>query len=351
MPLLDVHDLTLTLTAQRTASNPEGIVRPVDGVTFTLEEGESVALVGESGSGKSLTAATILGLSRSLPGARVSGGVLWNESEDGSRNLVSISRREMSRIRGSQIAMVFQDPLSCLNPLLRVGYQIREVLAKHCGLIGKPAAHRAEELLELVGVPQPGSRLLQYPHQLSGGLRQRVLLAVALAAQPRLLIADEPTTALDVTIQAQIIETLRSLQREQGLTVLFITHDLGVVAQLCSRVLVMYAGRIVEQATSREFFSVPSHPYSQGLLGSLPALHFHSGRNQAGSGLECIPGTPLDPASFPSGCRFHPRCQFCTDQCVAKYPPLMGVETQVAACWHIQRARERWLAAQRRLAS
>jgi peptide/nickel transport system ATP-binding protein/oligopeptide transport system ATP-binding protein len=348
MPLLATHDLRLSLPASRSATNPDGVMHPVDGVSFEIEAGESVALVGESGSGKSLTASSIIGLTRSLPGAKVSGEVLW-QPEGVTRNLTTLNDRELRLVRGSQIAMVFQDPLSCLNPLLRVGYQIAEVLQQHCALQGRAARERSIELLEMVGVPQPELRLRHYPHQLSGGLRQRVLLAVALAAKPKLLVADEPTTALDVTIQAQIIETLKRLQREQGLAVLFISHDLGVVAQLCSRVLVMYAGRIVEQATAREFFSVPSHPYSQGLLGSLPALHFHHGRT--GDELSYIPGAPPSPAAFPRGCRFNPRCQFRTEHCVLEYPPLLGGPQQVAACWHVDRAREHWSAAQRKQAS
>jgi oligopeptide/dipeptide ABC transporter ATP-binding protein len=249
-------------------------------------------------------------------------------------------KRQLASIRGNQIAMVFQDPLSCLNPLLKIGYQIGEVLAQHCHLAGKPAKNRAIELFETVGIPQPEVRLKQYPHQLSGGLRQRVLLAIALAAKPKLLIADEPTTALDVTIQAQIIETLASLQRDHALAILFITHDLGVVAQLCSRVMVMYAGRIVERANVDDFFAVPSHPYGQGLLGSLPALHFHSAERSLP--LSYIPGSPPNPGNFPQGCRFHPRCQFCTEQCVAQYPPMFGNSSQEAACWHIDRARQKW---------
>jgi len=341
VPLLTVRDLALNLP---TAGTARSAFRPVDGVSFELTPGESVGLVGESGSGKSLTAASILGLTRNLQGARVEGQVLWSPDSDSSVNLVSLPESQLRRYRGAQIAMVFQDPLSCLNPLLTVGYQIGEVLGQHCNLKGASARRRAIELLELVRVPQPETRLRQYPHQLSGGLRQRVLLAIALAAQPKLLIADEPTTALDVTIQAQIIETLKELQREQGLAVLFITHDLGVVAQLCSRVLVMYAGRIVESAPSSQFFAAPAHPYSQGLLASLPATHFARG-GAAAARLESISGAPPSPANFPAGCRFHPRCRFCTEKCIKEYPLLFG-DSQQAACWHIAEARADWLARQ-----
>lgn len=341
MLLLSVRELRLTLPGQRTASNPEGVLCPVDGVSFDIEPGECVGLVGESGSGKSLTAATILGLTRTLPGSRVTGEMRWLPALGKDIDLVAANEQQLAGIRGNQIGMVFQDPLSCLNPLLRVGYQLVEVLSRHCGLRGAAARSRAAELLEMVGVPQPALRLKQYPHQLSGGLRQRVLLAIALAAGPKLLVADEPTTALDVTIQAQIIETLRRLQREQELSILFITHDLGVVAQLCSRVLVMYAGRIVEQAGVNEFFSVPSHPYGQGLLSSLPAMHFHSG-HQTKASLSSISGSPPSPGNFPQGCRFHPRCGFCTAKCIAEYPPLLGELAQKAACWHVGQARAAW---------
>jgi oligopeptide/dipeptide ABC transporter ATP-binding protein len=342
MPLLSIRDLRLELPGMRTHSNPDGVVRPVDGVSFEVEPGEAVGLVGESGSGKSLTAGSIIGLTRTLPGARLSGSIRWTSGGE-ALDLITAGHGELAGMRGAQIGMVFQDPLSCLNPLLRVGYQIKEVLSKHSRLSGIRATIRATELLEMVGVPQPDVRLRQYPHQLSGGLRQRVLLAIALAAQPRLLIADEPTTALDVTIQAQIIETLKELQREQDLAILFITHDLGVVAQLCSRVEVMYAGRIVESAPSGRFFATPGHPYSQGLLGSLPALHFHRGR--AGLELEHIEGNSPSPSSFPPGCRFHPRCRFCTELCTTEYPPYFEDSGQMAACWHIEQAREHWLGA------
>ncbi|MCH7472387.1 ABC transporter ATP-binding protein, partial [bacterium] len=231
-----------------------------------------------------------------------------------------------------QIAMVFQDPMSSLNPLYRIDYQIGEVLARHLGLRGAHARRRIIELLVMAGVPQPEQRARQYPHQLSGGLRQRALLAAALAGEPRLLIADEPTTALDVTVQAQILAELRKLKEHSRLAILFITHDLGVVAQLCSRVLVMYAGRIVEIAPVDEFFKKPRHPYSQGLLASLPSV---TGGDES---LSCIPGSPPLPAEFPSGCRFHPRCPLATEQCKVEYPPFFGEGEHRAACWEHERA-------------
>jgi oligopeptide/dipeptide ABC transporter ATP-binding protein len=323
-PLLSVRDLRLSLTG------PAGPVTPVDGVSLELAAGECVGLVGESGCGKSLSALTLLGLSRSLPGAQVSGAALWQpEAAAAPRDLLELPEAALLKLRGREIGMVFQDPLSCLNPLLTAGYQIGEVLRAHTPLRGAAARARTEELLALCGVPQPALRARQYPHQLSGGLRQRVLLAVALAAGPRLLIADEPTTALDVTIQAQVLATLRELQRAQGLAVLFITHDLGVVAQLCSRVLVMYAGRIVESASAEQFFSAPRHPYSRALLASLPRLHEQRERGALAS----IPGAPPQPGRFPAGCRFHPRCPQVMERCRSEYPPDFGQGESRVACW------------------
>lgn len=301
---------------------------PVDGVSFDLEPGECVGLVGESGCGKSLTALTLLGLSRRLPRSRASGQAWW--APGGGKppvDLLGLSEGALQSIRGAQIAMVFQDPLSSLNPLYRVDYQIGEVLARHMRLRGRRAHGRVVELLRLVGVPQPEARALQYPHQLSGGLRQRALLAMALAGEPKLLIADEPTTALDVTVQAQILHELRGLQRKTGLAILFITHDLGVIAQLCTRVLVMYAGRIVERAPVDDFFRAPLHPYSQALLASLPSLAVRQGS------LSFIAGSPPRPDRFPEGCRFNPRCPLATERCRSQYPPEVGSGGHVAACW------------------
>jgi oligopeptide/dipeptide ABC transporter ATP-binding protein len=324
MPLLlDVQELTLSLPGV------ERRIVPVDGVSFSLDTGESVGLVGESGCGKSLSALTLLGLTRGLPGAQISGNAQWTPTKASVRDLLKLSEPALTKVRGGQIAMVFQDPLSSLNPLLTVKYQLGEVLERHLRLRGKQAHERAIELLALVGIPQPETRVRQYPHQLSGGLRQRVMLAMALAGKPLLLIADEPTTALDVTVQAQILSELRELMQAQGLAVLFITHDLGVVAQLCSRVLVMYAGRIVEQASARRFFSAPLHPYSQGLLASLPSV--------AGvrAELNSIPGAPPRPGDFPTGCRFHPRCPLATERCRLEYPEWRGSTEHRAACWEV----------------
>jgi peptide/nickel transport system ATP-binding protein len=322
-PLLDVRDLSLSLPCEG------GRISPVDGVSFCLSPGECVGLVGESGCGKSLTALTLLGLSRRLPRSRADGQALWAPQGGDSEDLLKQSESRLQSIRGGQIAMVFQDPLSSLNPLYRVDYQIGEVLARHMRLRGKRAHNRAVELLQLVGVPQPEARAVQYPHQLSGGLRQRALLAMALAGEPQLLIADEPTTALDVTVQAQILHELRHLQRQSGLAILFITHDLGVIAQLCSRVLVMYAGRIVERAPVDAFFSAPRHPYSQALLASLPGLAQRDGE------LSYIAGSPPHPGSFPAGCRFHPRCPLADARCREQYPPEARANGHIAACWKV----------------
>lgn len=309
----------------------EGAACPVDGVSFSISAGECVGLVGESGSGKSLTSQTLIGLTRDIPGVKISGSVNWHPEGSRPRELLKMSERELTSVRGGEIGMVFQDPLSCLNPLFRVDYQIGEVLARHTNLKGKAAFERTVELLDSVGVPQPEQRARQYPHQLSGGLRQRVILAMTLAGNPRMLIADEPTTALDVTVQAQILRELDKLRRESGLAILFITHDLGVVAQVCDRVMVMYAGRIVEQAPVAEFFDNPLHPYSRGLLSSLPTL------TDADRKLTSIPGSPPQPGSFPPGCRFCPRCSQAFEPCADKYPPQFGDGTHSAACWLLEK--------------
>ncbi|MCC7479401.1 ABC transporter ATP-binding protein [bacterium] len=340
-PLLDVRELRLSLPGG-------GSVRaaPVDGVSFSMARGECVGLVGESGCGKSLTSMTLMGLTRSLPGARIEGQALWDgrrpagAASAGPIDLLALSERSMLQYRGRSVGMVFQDPLSCLNPLLRLDYQIAEVLRRpqltdtgqRAGLRGASLKQRIIELLDMVGMPQPEMRAQQYPHQLSGGLRQRALLAIALAGEPELLICDEPTTALDVTIQAQVLATLRRLQQERQLAVLFITHDLGVVAQLCSRVLVMYAGRIVESAPTEAFLRDPQHPYSQGLLASLPGRQ--QLRSRAGhERLYSIPGSPPRPGQFPPGCRFAPRCPRAADVCRSSYPAMQASAAGQASCW------------------
>jgi oligopeptide/dipeptide ABC transporter ATP-binding protein len=317
----------LTVAGLRLSLPGEGArqrINPVDGVSFNLERGECVGLVGESGCGKSLTALSLLGLTRSLPGAKLEGSIALADSG----NLLALPERDFVQLRGRRVAMVFQDPLSTLNPVLTVGFQVAEAVSHAIPGLGAAACRqRCIELLAAAGIPQPETRLPQYPHQLSGGLRQRVTIAMALAGNPELLIADEPTTALDVTVQAQILAELQRLQRERGMAVLFITHDLAVVAQLCSRVLVMYAGRIVEDAPAAQFFNHPLHPYSSALLASLPQ------RARRGEPLHSISGSPPQPAAFPPACRFHPRCPLCIEVCMQQYPAWTGDDSGHAACW------------------
>jgi peptide/nickel transport system ATP-binding protein len=292
MALLEVEDLSVTFTRRGRRD-----VHAVDGVSFTVDTGETLGLVGESGSGKSVTSLAIMGL---LPrrGVRVGGTVTFD-----GRPLLRLSQDDLRDLRGREMAMVFQDPLSSLNPVVPIGTQITEVLVRHRDLAGSEARREAARLLDLVGIPDPQRRLREYPHQLSGGMRQRALVAMAVACRPRLLIADEPTTALDVTIQAQILELLKELVRDQGTALMLITHDLGVVAGLCDRVNVMYSGRIVEQAARRTLFVEPRHPYTTGLLASIPRLD-----SVEGAPLLPIPGSPTDTLPWASACAFFPRC-------------------------------------------
>lgn len=283
----------------------------VDGVSFDVAPGQTVGLVGESGCGKSVTSLAIM---RLLPkrGNRVTGEVRF-----GGTNLMTLPTSKMRSRRGSDLAMIFQDPLSSLNPVIPVGLQVTEVLKRHRGLRGSSAKKRAAELLERVGIPDPTRRLTDYPHQLSGGMRQRVGIAMALACEPRLLIADEPTTALDVTIQAQILSLLRELVVETGTALIMITHDLGVVAGLCDEVNVLYGGRIVERAARHEIFSYPYHPYTNGLLASIPRLN-----EERGHRLTPVPGSVADNLPWSGGCAFAPRCTNTVDACLSKSPPL-----------------------------
>ncbi len=304
-PLLSVRGLkTRFLEGGRSA-------RVVDGVSFDIREGETLALVGESGCGKSVTALSILRLVPSPPGEIEGGEVLFRD-----RDLLRLSAREMRRVRGAEIAMVFQDPMTSLNPVQPVGKQIAEAVRAHHRRSRSDARRRAVELLGRVGIPAPEERARAYPHQLSGGMKQRALIAMALACEPALLIADEPTTALDVTVQMQIIDLLRGLKAASGLSLLLITHDLGVVAELADRVAVMYAGSIVEMGPVESVFDEPRHPYTAGLFASLPRLHV------PGRALRVIPGEVPDPFDYPSGCRFRPRCPFEIPAC-ADAPPLL----------------------------
>ncbi|MDO9380049.1 MAG: ABC transporter ATP-binding protein [Nocardioidaceae bacterium] len=316
--LLEVEDLSVRFTRKGRAP-----VEAVSEVSFSVDSGQHVGLVGESGSGKSVTSLAIMGL---LPrrGVEVSGSVRLD-----GRELVGLPRAELNQIRGSEIAMVFQDPMSSLNPVVTVGTQITEVLRQHKGLDKHAARERAVELLRRVGIPDPGRRVGEYPHQMSGGMRQRVLIAIALACEPRLLIADEPTTALDVTIQAQILELLKELVADTGTALVMITHDLGVVAGLCDTVHVMYSGRVVETAPRRPLFAHPRHPYTGGLLASIPRVD-----TARGEPLMPIPGSPTDTLPWSQGCAFAPRCGNVDDRCRTETPLLQRDDDRALRCFH-----------------
>ena len=316
--LLAVKDLRTHFTTR------EGVVKAVDGITYDIQEGETIGLVGESGCGKSVSALSLLRLVQDPPG-RIVGGSVEFEGQD----LLSLSVDEMRQVRGNRIAMVFQEPMSSLNPVLTIERQLTEALEVHLQLGKREATSRAAELLHTVGIPDARERLKSYPHQFSGGMRQRVMIAMALSCNPRLLIADEPTTALDVTIQAQILEMLQRLSAEMGTAVLIITHNLGVIARYASRVNVMYAGKIVESGTAVDLFQNPQHPYTKGLLQSVPQL-----KQDRGVKLSTIEGTPPDLSALPTGCAFHPRCAYAIDRCRAETPVLEErAPGHAAACW------------------
>jgi len=320
-PLLEIEDLrTYFFTA-------DGIVRAVDGVSYSVRAGETLAVVGESGCGKSVTAMSILRLLPSPPARIVSGAIRFQ-----GRDLLAASEEEMRAIRGNEISMIFQEPMTSLNPVLTVGRQIAETLALHQGLSDDAAAARAVEMLDLVRIPEPARRAKEFPHQLSGGMRQRVMIAMALACNPKLLIADEPTTALDVTIQAQILDLMLELKRKIGAAIVLITHDLGVVAETAQRVVVMYAGRKVEEASVEALFDRPRHPYTLGLMGSIPRLG--SAENDERPRLVEIPGiVPRLTKPIP-GCAFAERCTYAKDRCRTESPTLEEkVPGHFAACW------------------
>jgi oligopeptide transport system ATP-binding protein len=315
--LLEVKDLATYFFT------PEGVVKAVDGITYDLEEGEILGLVGESGCGKSVSALSLMRLIQN-PGKNVAGEVLFN-----GQDLLALNDRDMRRIRGKDMSMIFQEPMTSLNPVLTIGRQLTEALQLHLGLDKKGAEQRAGELLLMVGIPEGDRRLKDYPHQFSGGMRQRVMIAMALSCDPKMLIADEPTTALDVTIQAQILELVQKLGKELGTAVLIITHNLGVVARYADRVNVMYAGKIIERGTSREIYGNPRHPYTIGLLASVPRLD--EPRKEQ---LDPIQGLPPDLIALPEGCSFRPRCKFAIDRCATEIPPLVEVsEGHTSACW------------------
>ena len=293
----------------------EGTVKAVDGVSFHIDKGETLAVVGESGSGKSVTSLSIMRLIPMPPGRIAEGEILFN-----GENLITKSEREMRKIRGNDISMIFQEPMTSLNPVYTVGDQIAEAIVLHQGKNYKQAMTMSAEMLELVGIPEPGKRVKNYPHQMSGGMRQRVMIAMALSCGPQLLVADEPTTALDVTIQAQILDLMRKLQNEIGMSILFITHDLGVVAEIADRVVVMYAGRAVEEGDAGDIFAKPLMPYTMGLLNSIPRVDKAAEHQER---LEAIPGNVPNPLYLPEGCSFHPRCRFMIDECKAAVPKLV----------------------------
>ena len=322
-PLLEIRELKTHFFTR------DGVVRAVDGVSCRVDPGETLAVVGESGCGKSVTALSILRLIASPPGRIVGGEVLFN-----GRNLLELPDAEMRRIRGNEISMIFQEPMTSLNPVLTIGRQIAETLVLHQGMDRKHAAERAVEMLQLVKISESKRRVQQYPHELSGGMRQRVMIAMALSCNPKLLIADEPTTALDVTIQAQILDLMRELKAKTGAAIVLITHDLGVVAEMAQRVVVMYAGRKVEEASVEALFERPRHPYTLGLLGSIPRLEDAVVDAIGKKRLTEIPGMVPSLKEEIAGCVFEPRCPYARTRCRAEYPPL---EEQApghwSACW------------------
>jgi peptide/nickel transport system ATP-binding protein len=311
-----------------------GVVKAVDDVSFSLRRGETLAVVGESGCGKSMTALSIMRLVPNPPG-KIVGGTITLEGRD----LLQLDEAEMRDVRGNDISMIFQEPMTSLNPVLTIGHQITEALRLHQDLSKSAADEKAVDMLRLVKIPEAAQRAREYPHQLSGGMRQRAMIAMALACNPRVLIADEPTTALDVTIQAQILDLILELQKQLGTAVILITHNLGVVAETAQRVIVMYAGKKVEEAEVDALFAQPLHPYTHGLLASIPRLEIMAGRNYASvERLQEIPGMVPALTNLPPGCTFAPRCAFADDRCRAQFPPYEQLRPgHWAACWHSER--------------
>ncbi|MCY1745421.1 ABC transporter ATP-binding protein [Ensifer sp. SL37] len=318
-PLLEIRNL---VTEFRTES---GIVQAVKGVDLKIEQGQTVAVVGESGSGKSVTSLSVMRLIPPAIGGIASGEILFRGRDGVVRDLAQLPEKNMRGVRGNEISMIFQEPMTSLNPTQKVGTQVAEAALLHQGLTRSQAWKLAIEMLMLVEIPEPARRADIYPHQMSGGMRQRVMIAMALACNPALLIADEPTTALDVTVQLQILELMRRLQREIGMGILFITHNLGVVAEIADRVAVMYGGRIVESADVNELFDRPSHPYTKGLLASMPQVDHAARAAGQVARLKAIPGSVVDPRNPPTGCDFNPRCHWALDACRAAVPPVFMV--------------------------
>ncbi len=306
---------------------PAGEVKALNDVSFTMKQGEVLGIVGESGSGKSVTAYSLMGLT-AYPGKLIGGTLRFNGHE-----VEKMNEKEFRKMRGSEVSIIFQDPMTSLNPVYTIGNQIEEMVRLHTGKNKAQARERAKELLELVGINEPEKRLRQYPHELSGGMRQRVMIAIALACEPKLLIADEPTTALDVTIQAQILELMMQLREKLGMSIIMITHDLGVVASMCEKIAVMYAGKIVEYGTTDEIFYHPGHEYTKGLINSIPKLNTTEKER-----LVPIEGTPIDLLNPPAGCPFAPRCRSCMKICLRQMPPRTELsDTHYTQCWLLQK--------------
>ena len=319
--LLEIKDERLSFFT------PAGEVKALNGVSFSMEEGDVLGIVGESGSGKSVTAYSIMGLT-AYPGKLVGGTIRFN-----GHQIDQMTEKDFRKIRGNEVSIIFQDPMTSLNPVYTIGNQIIEVIMLHTDKTRAQAYERAEELLELVGINEPKKRLKQYPHELSGGMRQRVMIAIALACEPKLLIADEPTTALDVTIQAQILELMQELRKKLGMSIIMITHDLGVVASMCEKIAVMYAGHIVEYGTADEIFYNPSHEYTKGLIKSIPKLSVAEKER-----LVPIEGQPVDLLNPPAGCPFAPRCANCMKICLREMPPKTELsDTHYSHCWLLQK--------------
>jgi peptide/nickel transport system ATP-binding protein len=315
-PILQVRDLHVTFKGE------DGEIHPVSGIDFHVRPGETLGIVGESGCGKSVTSMSIMGLLPKGMGRVSKGQILFQ-----NRNIVEMTPLQLQKIRGKEIAMIFQEPMTSLNPVYTIGEQLGEQIRLHLGLGKREAREKAIEMLKTVGIPRAEEVVREYPHQLSGGMRQRVMIAMAMSCDPKLLIADEPTTALDVTIQAQILDLMRNLKEKKGTSIIFITHDLGVVAEMCDRVIVMYAGQIIEEAPVRELFRNPQHPYTRGLMASIPSMDHEQRR------LYSIRGTVPHPSAMPPGCRFAPRCDFAREAC-RESPPLRAVgEGHQVRCW------------------
>ena len=320
MPLLQINNLKTHFFSDDT------VTKAVDGITYDVEAGETVALVGESGCGKSVSSLSVMQLIPEPPGRIVDGEILFD-----GQDLFSLSREEMRRMRGREIAMIFQEPMTSLNPVINIETQLTEGMTLQLGITRDQAKTKGIELLERVEIPEPEVRIKQYPHEFSGGMRQRVMIAMALSCEPKLIIADEPTTALDVTIQAQILDMMRDLAAERDMALLIITHNLGVVARYANRINIMYAGRIIERGTCKDIFADPRHPYTLGLLESIPRLD-----KPKGSKLIPIIGQPPNLADLPSGCHFHPRCRFAQEKCSVEYPDVTNLGNgHASACWEV----------------